>query len=96
MIRDNETQLVTATPFDLETVSPGPGEPITMVAVGIDASLAITHCDTVDGTYTALMTVLAPAGTLEFRLPSNTQQFIQATFAAGDLMVSVPGNQTAV
>ena len=96
MIRDNETQLATTVAFDLQATRPGPGEPLLMVAIGVDASLVITMSDTEGGTYTACTTVLAPAETFEFHLPSNTKRWIKATFATGDLMVSLPGTQTAV
>ena len=96
MILDNDTALATTVAFDLGVVSPGPGEPIKCIAVGVDASLAITHCATIGGTYTACTTVLAPAGLLEFERPSNTKQFIKATFSAGSVRVGqLAGNQTA-
>jgi hypothetical protein len=96
MIRDYYGQLTTTVAFDLEAVSPGPGEPIKLMAIGVSGSVVVTTCATTGGSYTALTTVLGPAGVLEFELPSNTLQFIKATFSAGTVEVALPGVQTAV
>jgi len=102
MILDKDCIMATTVAFDTRAISndigPGPGQPLLMVAAGLPAGdLAITHCDTVGGTYTACTTVTVGADddVVEFRLPSNTQQFIKATFASGELFFAMEGNQTA-
>lgn len=98
MILDKEGQLITATAFDLKTVAPGPGNPVKMIVTGMNAgNLAVTHCATTGGTYTACTTVTVQndGDLVEFELPSNTLQFIKATFTTGEVYITLPGNQTA-
>ena len=97
MILDKNAQLVTATAFDLGTGGLGKGTPIKMIVTGMNAgNLAITHADTAGGTYSACTTVTVQnnGDLVEFELPSNTKQFIRATFATGEVYVTFAGNQT--
>lgn len=93
MILDNEAELVTATAFDLGPKKPGPGNPIKLWITGVGASVVFTTGAT-SAAADALMTVDATAGPIEVELPSNTLQFIKATFASGAINVTLPGNQT--
>lgn len=93
MIRDNETELATTVAFDLGNVRPGPGKPIKMFAQGVGGSLVITMGAT-DTAADACITVDA-TNDVEFHLPSNTLQYIIATFATGSVGV-VMDAQTAV
>lgn len=92
MIRDNEAQLESGVPFNLGPVRPGPGKPIKMWATGVGGSVVITTGDT-DAAADALITVDA-TNDVEFELPSNTLQYINATFASGELGVIMAGAQT--
>ena len=85
MILDHLAELTTAQAFDLDAVRPGPGKPIKMYAAGVGGSLAITTGAT-DAAADALITVDA-TDDVEFELPSNTLQFIKATFAQGSVNV---------
>lgn len=101
MILDNETVLTTATGLDLESVRPGPGEPIKMFGTGLaaDTLLVVTHGTSAalaEGGLTECVTVTSDAdGQVEFELPSTTLQWIAAVFAQGTLAVTLAGNQTA-
>jgi len=92
MILDDMAKLTSATAFDLETVRPGPGQPIKMMAIGVGGSLAVTTGDTTAAA-DACVTVDA-TNTVEFELPSNVKRYIEATFASGDVYVILPGAQT--
>ncbi|MCK5919687.1 MAG: hypothetical protein KAG66_02015 [Methylococcales bacterium] len=94
MIRDHELNMVTTVAMDLGSAAPGPGNPIKMVALGVDAALVITTGDTTAAA-DPLMTVVASAGLTEFELPSDTKRYIKATFAAGEVSVINSGAQTA-
>ena len=85
MILDHLAELTTAQAFDLDAVRPGPGKPIKMYASGVGGSLAITTGAT-NAAADALITVDA-TDDVEFELPSNTKQFIMATFAQGSVNV---------
>ena len=79
MLIDKETLLATTVALDLETVRPGPGQPIKMFAdLDADGDLVITHGAT-STPITALMTV-ACVGVTEFFLPSTVLQYIASTF----------------
>lgn len=92
MILDSQAELTTAVAFDLGSQKPGPGNPIKLWAAGVGGSLVITTGAT-DTALDALITVDA-TNDLEFELPSNTLQYIIATFATGTLNVILPGAQT--
>ncbi|RLC85493.1 MAG: hypothetical protein DRJ03_11515 [Chloroflexi bacterium] len=102
MILDNEAKLVTTVAFDLESVSngvgTGTGQPL-LVWAQLDApgNLVITTGAT-SAAADALITVTVPAEGLEFRLPSDTKQFVKATFTATaplGVFFVMEGNQTA-
>lgn len=86
MILDNETRLTTATAFDLNVEKPGAGNPICLFASGVGGSLVVTTGATSGAATDACITVDA-TNDVEFALPSNTQQFIRATFAQGTVEV---------
>jgi len=92
MILDKEAELTTATAFDLGSKKTGPGQPVKLWATGVGGSLVLTHGAT-NAAADALITVDATKD-LEFELPSNTLQFIKATFATGSVNVILPGAQT--
>ncbi len=102
MILDKDCIMATTVAFDTRArsndIGPGPGQPLLMVGAGLPVGdLAITHCDTEGGTYIACITVAVKVEdkVVEFRLPSNTQQFIKAAFTSGELFFAMEGNQTA-
>lgn len=92
MILDNEAVLKTATAFNLETVRPGPGRPITMFATGVGASLVITTGAT-SAAAGACITVDATSD-VTFTLPTSVKQYIKCTFAAGTVAIAIPQTQT--
>lgn len=97
MMIDALAEVTSATAFDLETVRPGPGNPIKFGIQGQDtgASMAITHCATEGGTYTALMTVLVPTEDfMEFEIPSNSLRYIKMTLATGAECFVIDTGQT--
>ena len=94
MILDNDAKLVTTVAFDLGSVRPGPGNPIKMYASGVAGSLVITQGAT-NAAADACITVDA-TNAIEFELPSNTLQYIKATFGSGEVNFVLPGTQTAV
>lgn len=94
---DNTLEVVSATAFDLETVRPGPGQPIKMGIQGLDsaADMAITHCATSGGTYVALMTVAVPQDDfMEFEIPSNALRYIKMTLGTGAACRIIDTGQT--
>ena len=98
MILDHYAELTTATPFDLGAKKPGPGEPIVMYASGMTpgAQVAVATSATSGGAYVNVADATVGAdGTVEFRLPSTTLQWIQSTFAGGALNIVMEGTQTA-
>lgn len=95
MIIDKEAELTTTVAYDLGSVRPGPGQPIKMwfLPTAGTSPLAITDGAT-SAAADALMTVAYTVGeVVEFELPSNTAQFIKATFT-GQLAASLAGVQT--
>lgn len=85
MILDKQVELATTVALDLETLRPGPGEPITLWATGVGGDLVFTTGDAVAAA-DDLITVDA-ANDVEFYLPSNTKRWIKGTFAAGKVYV---------
>ena len=85
MILDKLAELTTAVAFDLDAVRPGPGNPIKMYATGVGGPLVVT-CGADTAAADACITVDATEP-VEFELPSNTKQFIKATFATGNVYV---------
>lgn len=83
--------------LDLEAVKPGPGEPLVCLATGIGGDLTILHAAT-DTTATEVLMVVDATEAVEFRLPSSTMQFVQATAAeiTGEVNITLEGNQTNV
>lgn len=78
--------------LDLDAIRPGPGEAIVCWARGVGGDLIINHAATsVAGSQ--LMVVDATED-VEFRLPSNALQFVQGVAAAGEIHVTLEGNQT--
>jgi len=94
MIIDKNTELTTATAFDLGAVRPGPGQPIKLMTLGVSGTVTITHCATTGGSYTANSVHTVGAGIEELELGSQTLQFIKAAFSAGSVRVVLPGVQT--
>ena len=93
MIIDNEAQLVTTVAFDLETVRPGPGQPLKMWAIlTTPGTLTITDGATSAAADT-FMTVSCTDSPTEFELPSTTARYIKATFT-GTVAFSLAGIQT--
>ena len=100
---DNEAIVVAATPFDLAAKRMGPGNPIKCLAIGVPAALiTVQHAPDaagVPGVLGPLMTVSIGAdegagnGTVEFELPSTTQQWIQSDVGFN---IVVCGNQTNI
>ena len=102
MILDKEAEMKTTVAFDLESVSngvgTGSGQPLLMWAqIDTPGDLVITTGATTTAA-DALITVSVPAEGLEFRLPSDTKQFVKATFTATaplGVFFVMEGNQTA-
>ena len=90
MILDKTCELATTVAFDLDAVRPGPGKPIKMAALGVDADMVVTT-GAADTLGTSLLTVTCGAGLTTFDLPSDTLQFIGATFVAGRVFVILDG-----
>lgn len=93
MILDAQAELVTATAYDLGAKKPGPGNPLKVWITGVGAPVVFTTGAT-NAAADTLMTVDATAGPIEAELPSNTLQFIKATFATGAINITLAGNQT--
>lgn len=94
MIIDNQAQLVTTVAFDLETVRPGPGEPLKMWCIlDTPGNLVITDGAT-SAAADALMTVSCTDSPTEFELPSTVARYIKSTFT-GRVAFTLAGVQTA-
>ena len=115
MILDNETMFAdalayggTPTVIDLETVRPGPGEPIKIFAQGSADLAGATGLVITDGTTSAAADALVThtcdlVGKLvEIELPSDTARYVGIALAgtpsAGSWSCGVvmPGNQTSL
>lgn len=116
MILDNELLVAddlahggTVTAINLGTTKPGPGERIRMFAIGNGSlagatGLAITDCDTEDGSYEAVMSITCTNAELNagvyFELPTVIQQYVKVDLAgstsagAWTCGVIMPGSQT--
>lgn len=99
----------TVSAINLGAVTPGPGERIRCFAIGNGSlagatGLAVTDCDTVGGSYTALLSITCTAAELNdgiyFELPNNARQFLKialvGTTSAGAWTagVKLAGDQT--
>jgi hypothetical protein len=97
----------TPTDLDLESVSPGPGEPLLLfvtVDPGVTGMTGLSLTDSADGTaFTAFWTWTGnlAGGTLEIRIPSDAQRYVRlnlaGTVAGGNWSAGfvLEGNQTA-
>ena len=85
MILDNDTQLITEQSFDLHTLSPGTGQPISMRAEGIGGTLSITTGDT--SAAADFLTAVDANNSVSFTLPAVTKRYIKATFEQGTVSV---------
>ena len=100
MILDALATIEAATPFDLEAVRPGPGEPIVLTAVGQTPDALITITTDEDdgagsptGVPTACTTATVGAdGSVQFELPSTVKQYVISD--VGPLYVVLKGAQT--
>lgn len=97
MIIDKETELATGVALDLESVRPGPGQPIKMWALldtddDLEITMGTTAALAVAGATTCI--TVACSGITEFELPSSTLQFVATDFT-GQVAVSLTGIQTS-
>ena len=94
MIIDNDAKLTSTVAFDLETVRPGPGEPLKMWCI-LDTPGTLTITDgATSAAADALMTVSCTDSPTEFQLPSSTARYIKSTFT-GTVAFTLCGVQTA-
>ena len=94
MILDNELAIVSATALDLESVRPGPGNPIKCFASGVTLDITITTGATAAAAGDLQVVTGNPDGIVEFELPSSTLKFVMFTFADGEVYIVLPGVQT--
>ena len=94
MILDKELEIVSGTAIDLGPKKPGPGKPIKCIARKVSANVTITTgADNL--TLKGVLTVTCGGAELvEFELPSNIEQFVNFTFADGNVEIVLAGNQT--
>ncbi len=96
MIFDKEAEILNGVGFDLETMQPGPGNPLKVWAGVIGDIIEITMGTTkaeAEGGLIPCITVNSNMN-ITFELPSNTQRWIATISEIDGLFIILPGFQT--